>query len=58
MSEIKGQILGVLLLLMTFGIAGGVLYATVLADNTGIVNKTKNEEVAISNAAASYADQM
>ena len=58
MSEIKGQILGVLLLLMTFGIAGGVIYASVVADNANIVNKTKNEEVAISAAAASYGSQM
>jgi hypothetical protein len=58
MSEVKGQILAVLLLLMTFGVAGGVIYASVVADNNGIVAKTKNEEVLISANAEIYGSQM
>jgi hypothetical protein len=58
MSEVKGQILAVLLLLMTFGVAGGVIYASVVADNNGIVAKTKNEEVNISANAEIYGSQM
>ena len=58
MSEVKGQILAVLLLLMTFGVAGGVLYASVVADNNDIVTKTKNEESVISANAETYASQM
>lgn len=48
MSEIKGQLLGMLLVLAVFALVGGTLYAHFQKTNTAIENKMNEETVLIS----------
>jgi len=43
MSEIKGQILGMLLVLMVFGLVAGILYASFEKNANDISSRLNNE---------------